>query len=394
MTAASTRHLGHLESKLPDVGTTIFAVMTQLAADCDAINLSQGFPSFDPDPDLLALIEHHLRAGANQYSPLPGVPALREAIGTKVAAVYGRTVDADTEITVCTGATEGLFSAIQAVVRPDDEVIVFDPAYDSYEPAITLAGGTTRHLPLVVTDNRPDFHIDFDQLADAVNERTRLVIINFPQNPTGVILQPGDLDTLAGILRDSNALLLSDEVYEHIVFDGQRHFSALMNDELWERTFVVSSFGKTYHATGWKVGYCIAPPALTTEFRKVHQFTCFCVVTPIQHALADFMKQKPDHHDALSDFYQKKRDHFCALLKDSRFELRPAQGTFFQILGYTAISDENDVDYARRLTQEIGVASIPVSVFCKKPPPGRNLRFCFAKDDQTLEEAAARLSQL
>ena len=391
MTPASA---GHLESKLPDVGTTIFAVMTQLAADCDAINLSQGFPSFDPHPDLLALIEHHLRAGANQYSPLPGVPALREAIGAKVAAAYGRTVNTDTEITVCTGATEGLFSAIQAVVRPGDEVIVFDPAYDSYEPAITLAGGTTRHLPLVLTDSRPDFHIDFDQLADAVNERTRLVIINFPQNPTGAILKPGDLDTLAGILRDSNALLLSDEVYEHIVFDGQRHFSALMNDELWERTFVVSSFGKTYHATGWKVGYCIAPPALTAEFRKVHQFTCFCVVTPIQHALADFMKQKPDHHDALSGFYQKKRDHFCALLKDSRFALRPAQGTFFQILDYTAISDENDVDYARRLTQEIGVASIPVSVFCEKPPPGRKLRFCFAKDDQTLEEAAARLCQL
>lgn len=391
MTAASARHL---ESKLPNVGTTIFAVMTQLAADCDAINLSQGFPSFDPDPDLLALIEHHLRAGANQYSPLPGVPALREAIGAKVAAVYGRTVDIDTEITVCTGATEGLFSAIQAVVRPDDEVIVFDPAYDSYEPAITLAGGITRHLPLVVTDSRPDFHIDFDQLADAVNERTRLVIINFPQNPTGTILQPGDLDMLAGILRDSNALLLSDEVYEHIVFDGQRHYSALMNDELWERAFVVSSFGKTYHATGWKVGYCIAPPALTTEFRKVHQFTCFCVVTPIQHALADFMEQKPGHHDALSGFYQKKRDHFCALLKDSRFELRPTAGTFFQILDYNAISDENDVDYARRLTQEIGVASIPVSVFCEEPPPGRKLRFCFAKDDRTLEEAAARLSQL
>lgn len=391
MTDVPTRHM---ESKLPDVGTTIFAVMSQLAADCDAINLSQGFPSFDPDPELLALIEHHLRAGANQYSPLPGVPALREAIGAKVAAVYGHTVDIDTEITVCTGATEGLFSAIQAVVRPGDEVIVFDPAYDSYEPAVTLAGGTTRHLPLVVTDSRPDFHIDFDRLADTVNERTRLVIINFPQNPTGAILQPDDLDTLAGILRDSNALLLSDEVYEHIVFDGQRHFSALMNDELWERTFVVSSFGKTYHATGWKVGYCIAPPALTAEFRKVHQFTCFCVVTPIQHALADFMKQKPDHHEALSGFYQEKRDHFCALLKDSRFELRPAEGTFFQILDYAAISDENDVTYARRLTEEIGVASIPVSVFCEKPPPGRKLRFCFAKDDQTLEEAAARLCQL
>jgi len=391
VTTAPTRHL---ESKLPDVGTTIFAVMTQLAADCEAINLSQGFPSFDPDPDLLALVEQHLRAGANQYAPLPGIPALREAIAAKVAAVYGRSVDTDTEITVCTGATEGLFSAIQAVVRPGDEVIVFDPAYDSYEPAITLAGGITRHLPLVVSDSRPDFHIDFDRLVDAVNARTRLVIINFPQNPTGAILEPGDLETLAGILRDSNALLLSDEVYEHIVFDGQRHFSALMNDELWERTFVVSSFGKTYHATGWKVGYCIAPPGLTAEFRKVHQFTCFCVVTPIQHALADFMKQKPEHHEMLAAFYQQKRDHFCALLKESRFGLRPAEGTFFQILDYTAISDENDVDYARRLTKQIGVASIPVSVFCEEPPPGRKLRFCFAKDDQTLEEAAARLCQL
>lgn len=385
---------GIIDSKLPNVGTTILAVMTQLAAEHDAINLSQGFPSFDPDPRLLAMIDKHLHSGANQYSPLSGVPALRQGIAAKVDTLYGRELDADAEITICDGATEGLFSTIQAVVRQGDEVIVFDPAYDSYEPAITLAGGTTRHLPLRTSDARPDFHIDFDELKDAVTEKTRLIIINFPQNPTGSILAQDDLALLADIVRDSNAFLLSDEVYEHIVFDGRRHYSLLMNEELWQRSFVVSSFGKTYHATGWKVGYCMAPPALTTEFRKVHQFTCYCVVTPIQHALADFMQEVPGHHEHLSDFYETKRDHFCALLKESRFRLRPAQGTFFQVLDYSDISDEHDVDYARHLTAEIGVASIPVSVFCERPPERRLLRFCFAKDDATLEQAAERLCRL
>ena len=383
-----------ISSKLPDVGTTIFTVMSQLALDCNAINLSQGFPSFEPPDDLLSLIEHYLRSGANQYAPMPGVPALRAAIAAKVASLYGRSADADTEITVCNGATEGLFSSIQAIVRPGDDVIVFDPAYDSYGPAITLAGGRTVHIPLTSAGDGFDFHIDWQRLADTVNDKTRLIILNFPQNPIGSILAAADLDSLAEIVRDTEILLLSDEVYEHIVFDGARHQSMLMHDELRQRSLVISSFGKTYHATGWKVGYCIAPAPLTEEFRKVHQFNCFAVVTPIQHALADFMTTTPQHHLQLSAFYQAKRDYFCNLVTASRFEFEPAKGTFFQILDYSAISDEDDVSYARRLTREIGVASIPISVFCEEPLPGNKLRFCFAKDDATLATAAEKLCQL
>ena len=381
-------------SKLPQVGTTIFTVMSQLAQDCKAINLSQGFPGFDPPPDLLELVNRYLHAGVNQYAPMPGVPALRGEIAVKTERLYGRRVDENNEVTVCTGATEGLFSAIQALVRPGDEVIVFDPAYDSYEPAVTLAGGSTRHVPLTVAEPGADFAIDWQRLADAINDRTRLLILNFPQNPTGAVLEAGDLDRLADAVRDTSAFLLSDEVYEHIVFDGIEHQSLLRHDELWLRSLIVSSFGKTYHATGWKVGYCIAPPALTVEFRKVHQFTTFAVATPIQHALADFMAARPGHFSELPKFYQAKRDFFCEQVKNSRFRFRPAAGTFFQILDYSDISDVADVDYARRLTREIGVASIPVSVFCEEPPPGRKLRFCFAKDEATLAQAADKLCQL
>lgn len=383
-----------LKSKLPEVGTTIFTVMSQLAADCGAINLSQGFPGFDPDPELLGLIDHYLHRGANQYAPMPGVPALRHQIAVKTERVYGRTVDEDAEITVCTGATEGLFSTIQAVVRAGDEVIVFDPAYDSYEPAVTLAGGTTRHVPLAKPSPGQDFLIDWDRLGDTINGRTRLIILNFPHNPTGAILGPEDLERLAEAVRETDVLLLSDEVYEHIIFDGLEHQSLLRHDELWERSFVVSSFGKTYHSTGWKVGYCIARPELTAEFRKVHQFTTFSVVTPIQHALADFMAARPQHFEELPAFYEAKRNRFCELIGSSRFTFRPAAGTFFQILDYSEISDEADVDIARRLTKEIRVASIPVSVFCEEPFPERLLRFCFAKDDSTLAEAAERLCRL
>jgi methionine transaminase len=381
-----------LQSKLPDVGTTIFTIMSQLAADCGAINLSQGFPSFDPDPELMRLIHHHLHNGANQYAPMPGVPSLRQEIAAKVSRLYDRTVDENTEVTVCTGATEGLFSTIQAMVRPGDEVIVFDPAYDSYEPAVKLAGGRTRHVPLSEVD--ASFRIDWERLGDTISARTRLIILNFPQNPTGAVLGENDLATLAETLRDTSAFLVSDEVYEHIIFDGVAHQSLLRHEELWERSFVISSFGKTYHATGWKVGYVIAPAVLTSEFRKVHQFTTFSVTTPIQHAIADYMAKTPEHYDMLPAFYEAKRDRFCALVKDSRFRFRPAQGTFFQLLDYSAITDEPDLAYAKRLTREIGIASIPVSVFCEEPPPGRKLRFCFAKDDATLEEAAAKLCQL
>ncbi len=383
-----------MDSKLPDVGTTIFAVMSQLAADNNAINLSQGFPGFDPDPQLLGLVDHYLRAGANQYAPMTGVAELRHAIADKVASLYGRSIDAESEVTVSDGATEGLFSTIQAIVHPGDEVIVFDPAYDSYEPAVTLAGGTTKHLPLIRTDARRDLHIDWQQLADSVGERTRLIVLNFPHNPTGVILSADDLDALSDVVRNTGVYLLSDEVYEHIVFDGAEHQSLLKHDELWSRSFVISSFGKTYHATGWKVGYCVAPAPLTVEFRRVHQFTCYAVITPVQHAIADYMTKTPDHYRELPQFYQHKRNRFCELLEDSRFTFTPAHGTFFQMLDYSAITDEDDVAYARRLTLEIGVASIPISVFCDDPPATRQLRFCFAKDDATLAIAAEKLCQL
>lgn len=383
-----------LDSKLPDVGTTIFSVMSALAADCGAINLSQGFPSFDPPDALLERIDFHLRNGANQYAPMPGVPSLRQAIAAKTLSYHGRAIDPDAEITISTGATEGLFSAIQALVRPEDEAIVFDPAYDSYEPAVTLAGGRTRHVPLSIGDDGHTFGIDWQRLADAVNPKTRLIICNFPHNPTGAILSRDDLDRLAEAVRSTNAFIVSDEVYEHIVFDGEEHQSLLRHDELRERTFVISSFGKTFHATGWKVGYCIAPAPLTTEFRRVHQFTTFTVVTPIQHALADFLDSNPGFSRDLPAFYQQKRDLFCTLLEGSRFRFVPAKSTFFQLLEYGEISGEEDTALAKKWTRDIGVASIPLTVFCESPFTGQRLRFCFAKSDATLEAAVTRLRQL
>jgi methionine aminotransferase len=381
-------------SKLPDVGTTIFTIMSQLATECSAINLSQGFPSFDPPEALTDRISYHLQHGANQYSPMPGVPELRQAIARKTQHTQHRTVDPDSEVTVCTGATEGLFSSIQALVHPGDEVIVFDPAYDSYEPAVSLAGGSTRHVPLTIAANGHDFEIDWQQLQDALNPNTRLVIVNFPHNPTGAIFSGDDLDRLAELLRDTRAWLLSDEVYEHIVFDGEHHRSVLSHDELWPRSIVVSSFGKTFHATGWKIGYCIAPPELTREFRKVHQFTTFSVSTPMQFALADYLESNPEFCEQLSAFYQQKRDHFGNLLKGSRFRLQPARSTFFQIVDYGDVSAVPDVELAKQWTRQIGVASIPLSVFCKRPFTGTRLRFCFAKDDATLGEAVQRLRSL
>ena len=383
-----------LQSKLPDVGTTIFTVMSALANDCNAINLSQGFPSFNPPNALLERITFHLQNGANQYAPMPGVPELRQAIASKTSQLHGRTVDPDTEITVCTGATEGLFSTIQAVVRPGDEVIVFDPAYDSYEPAVTLAGGRTRHVPLALRENGFDFRIDWQRLRDTMTAKTRLIICNFPHNPTGAILAAEDLEQLANVVRGTNTFLLSDEVYEHIVFDGMQHQSLLRHDELLERSFIISSFGKTFHATGWKVGYCIAQPSLTAEFRRVHQFTTFTVITPIQHALADFLQSDPGFYQQLASFYQQKRDQFCKLLQGSRFRFKPAQSTFFQLLDYSDISDELDENLAKTWTRDIGVASIPLSVFCATPFTGQRLRFCFAKSEETLRVAVEKLRAL
>ena len=383
-----------ISSKLPDVGTTIFTVMSHLATETGAINLAQGFPSFDPPESLTDRITWHLKHGANQYAPMPGVPALRAAIVEKTRRLQGRDLDVDQEITVCTGATEGLFSAITAIVRAGDEVVVFDPAYDSYEPAITLAGGIAKHVPLRIDENGFDFHPDWQQLRDTINDNTRLLVLNFPHNPTGAILSGDDLDTLADIVRDTNCFLLSDEVYEHIVFDGEVHRSLASHDELWQRSMVICSYGKTFHATGWKLGYCAAPPELTVEFRKVHQFTTFSVSTPMQHAVADFLVSNPEFYEELPAFYQAKRDRFCSLLSDSRFRLRPSRSTFFQILDYGEISDELDETLAKQWTHEIGVASIPLTVFCETPFTGTRLRFCFAKDDTTLEEAAGKLCQL
>lgn len=368
--------------------------MSQLANDAKAINLAQGFPSFSPPQGLTDRVTHHLLNGANQYAPMTGVPALRAAIAKKTERLQRRAVDADHEITICCGATEGLFSAVQALVHAGDEVIVFDPAYDSYEPAITLAGGRTRHVPLAIDSNGFDFGIDWQLLADTVNDKTRLIILNFPHNPTGAILRRADLDRLAEMVRDTGCYLLSDEVYEHIVFDDEPHCSLLSHDELWERTLVISSFGKTFHATGWKIGYCIAPQYLADEFRKVHQFNTFAISTPMQHAIADFLTSDPDFYEELPAFYQAKRDFFCKLLQDSRFHLQPARSTFFQILDYSEISNANDLELAKYWTQELGVASIPLTVFCERPFTGTRLRFCFAKDDETLEAAAQKLRSL
>ncbi len=378
-----------ITTKLPRVGTTIFTLMSQLAAECGALNLSQGFPDFAVHPDLIEAVAAHMRAGHNQYAPMAGVPALGQAIAAKVQALYGATVDPRTEVTVTSGATEALFCAITAVVRPGDEVIVLDPAYDAYEPVIELAGGRAVHLPLVA----PDYHVDWERVADAIGPRTRMLILNSPHNPTGAVLDADDMAALAGILARSKMLVLSDEVYEHIVFDDRRHESLLRHSELAERSFVVSSFGKTFHATGWKIGYCVAPAALTAELRKVHQYVTFATSTPVQHALADFMSE-PARYLGLPAFYQAKRDRFCDLLAGSRFRLTPTRATYFQLLDYGAITDEADVDYARRLTRDAGVASIPISVFSARPGNERVLRFCFAKDDATLERAARILRGL
>ena len=379
-----------LQSKLPAAGTTIFTIMSKLAADEDAINLSQGYPDFGAPPKLLERVNHYIRAGYNQYPPMSGIEPLRAAIANKVAAQYGTKVDSESEVTVSSGATEALFCAIHAVTRAGDEAIVFDPCYDSYEPAVTLAGGTCKHLPL----SAPDFHIDWDRVADAIGERTRLLVVNSPHNPTGAAWDERDIEGLRAAIGDRDLYVVSDEVYEHIVFDGRRHESLVRYPDLFERSFVVSSFGKTNHTTGWKVGYCVAPAPLSAEFRRIHQFVNFTTPTPLQHGIADFLVECPEHHEELPAFYQAKRDLFCELLGESRFRLQPSKGTFFQLLDYGAITNEHDADLARRWTVEHKVASIPVSIFYAQPPEQRYLRFCFAKDDSTLAQAAQILSCL
>ncbi|WP_439861170.1 pyridoxal phosphate-dependent aminotransferase [Pseudomonas sp. MBLB4136] len=376
-------------SKLPTVGTTIFTRMSQLAAETGALNLSQGFPDFDGPQALRDAVGRHIAAGHNQYAPLAGLPALRQQVAAKIARSYGRTVDMDSEVTITPGATQAIFCAIQTLIHPGDEVIVFDPCYDSYEPSVELAGGRCVHVSLAL----PDFAIDWQRLADALSPRTRLIVLNSPHNPSGALISRADLDRLAALIRDRDIYLVSDEVYEHLVFDGARHASVLAHEELYQRAFVVSSFGKTYHVTGWKTGYVVAPPALTAELRKVHQYVSFCGVTPLQWALADFMAEHPEHVEELPAFYQAKRDLFCDLLKDSRFSFQRAPGTYFQLADYSAIRDDlDDVAMAEWLTREHGVATIPVSVFYQEPPKDlRLVRFCFAKREDTLRQAAEKL---
>lgn len=380
-----------IESKLPNVGTTIFTVMSRLAEEHDAINLSQGFPDFQPPAELVELVAAALRGGKNQYAPMAGLPALREAVAEMMRQRYGVHAEPQNEITITPGATEALFAAIHAVVRHGDDVIIFDPAYDSYAPAVSLAGGRAVHLPLVGRK----FSIDWDGLSDSLSDRTRLVIINSPHNPTGTLIERADHDRLAELLRPYACFVLSDEVYEHMVYDGDRHATVLAQPELAERSFAVFSFGKTYHATGWKVGYCVAPPSLTKEFRAVHQFLMFATTTPLQHALAEYLLKHPEHYRELAAFYQVKRDFFAEQLVPSRFELLPSRGTYFQLADYSAISDMPDVEFTRWLTVEHKVAAIPISVFCEQPRNNERLiRFCFAKEHSTLRAAAQRLARL
>ncbi|MBT9393250.1 aminotransferase class I/II-fold pyridoxal phosphate-dependent enzyme [Hymenobacter sp. NST-14] len=378
----------HLTSKLPDVGTSIFSVMSQLAQETGAINLAQGFPDYDPPRPLLeALARHVLTPGHQQYAPMPGLPRLRDAIAAKTARLYGYQPDPTTEITVTNGATEALYAVLAAVVRPGEEVLILEPAYDLYGPAVRLQGGVPVYVPL----SRPDFRPDWDRVAAALTPRTRLVLLNSPHNPTGAVLTPADLDTLAGLLRDTDTLLLSDEVYEHMVFDGAQHQSVTGHPELRERAFVLSSFGKTYHATGWKVGYCVAPPALSAELRRVHQFVTFSVSTPTQHALADVLPDA-DLYDALPAFYQQKRDLFRELLAPTDFGLLPVPGGYFQVADFRAVAPGlDDVTFARQLTRDTGVAVVPLSAFYHDGQDHQLVRFCFAKQEATLRAAADRL---
>ncbi len=376
-------------SKLPQTGTSVFAVMTQLAREHDAINLSQGFPDFPVSEKLIELVTLHMRKGHNQYAPMPGLPLLRERIAEKTQALYGAQYHPDTEITVTAGATQAIFTAISAFVREEDEVIVFEPAYDSYVPAIKLNGG----VPIVSQLKLPDYSIIWDEVKKQVSSRTKMIIINSPHNPSGSILSASDMAELEKLTRNTGIIILSDEVYEHIIFDGKKHESVCSYPGLAERSLVTCSFGKTFHATGWKTGYCVAPENLMKEFRKSHQFIVFCSNTPVQHALADFIEDQANYQ-GLEAFYQQKRDFFINALKGSRFEWIPASGTYFQLLNYSKISEEEEMAFAQRLTREYKVAGVPTSSFYSKTANNSMLRFCFAKSDETLEKAAGILCKI
>lgn len=376
-------------SKLPLVGTTIFTVMTALANQHGATNLSQGFPDFDCDDKLKRLVSFYLEKGMNQYAPMSGLIELRERLAEKIERIYGRVYSADHEITITAGATQAIFTSISAFINPGDEVIIFTPAYDSYEPSIEVNGGKTIAIPL----SFPDFRIDFESLKSTINSKTKMIIINSPHNPSGAILDKEQMQQLSSLLKDTNIILISDEVYEHIIFDNESHESVARYPDLVERSIVISSFGKTYHNTGWKIGYCYGPKELMSEFRKVHQFNVFCVNRPIQHAFADFLKDDNSYLQ-LPDFYQEKRDYFLELTDNSKLIPLPCKGTYFQLMDYSGYSELSDLELAKKLTIENGIASIPVSVFYKRAPEHKVLRFCFAKNNETLEKGAEIISQL
>ena len=376
-------------SKLPETPTTIFSIMTQMANEYNAINLSQGFPEFSVSPVLKELLGKYISEGFNQYAPAIGVKPLRDKICAKISEESNYSYNPDTEITITSGATQALYTAISAFVHPGDEVVVFEPAYDSYVPAIRLNGG----IPVFVTLNYPDFKVDWNMVQSKITNKTRMIIVNTPHNPSGTLFSDSDLRCLAALVKNTDIILIGDEVYEHIIFDGKKHISLASIPELASRSIIISSFGKTFHITGWKVGYCTAPAELMAEFRKLHQYTVFSVNTPVQYALAEFLNYK-DEYQQLSAFYQKKRDFFIHLLEGTSFKIKPSDGTFFQSLDYSNISNEDDYTFAVRLTKEHGVASIPLSVFYNERPQIPLIRFCFAKSDETLEKGAERLRNL
>ena len=378
------------QSKLPNLGTTIFTQMSALALEYQAINLSQGFPDFDGPRYLQERLAYHVAQGANQYAPMTGVPALREAIADKTAELYGFRPDANSDVTVTAGATEALYAAITALVRKGDEVICFDPSYDSYAPAVELSGGVLKRIAL----QPPHFRVDWQAFAALLSDRTRLVILNTPHNPSATVWQKSDFAALWQAIAERDVFVLSDEVYEHICFAKEGHASVLAHPQLRERAVAVSSFGKTFHMTGWKVGYAVAPAAISAELRKVHQYLTFAVNTPAQLALADMLRQQPEHYRELPEFYRARRDLFVDALSKSRLEILPCEGTYFLLADYSAISDLDDVSFCQWLTKEVGVAAIPLSVFCADPFPHKLIRLCFAKQESTLLAAAGRLCKL
>lgn len=376
-------------SKLPQTGTTIFTIMSALANELGAINLSQGFPDYNCSPELIELVNKAMKDGHNQYAPMAGILALRERIAEKTEKLYGAVYNPETEITITAGGTQAIFTAISAVIHPNDEVIIFEPAFDCYAPAIKLMGGVVKSLAL----EPPNYRIAWDMVKRLINQKTKMIILNSPHNPTATILHKEDIDQLSALVKNQDILILSDEVYEHLIYDGETHHSMARYPELQQRSFIVASFGKPFHATGWKVGYCMAPAYLMNEFRKIHQFLVFAVNTPIQYAIAEYLKNE-ETYLALAEFFREKRDHFRKGLEQTRFKLLPCSGSYFQSVTYQHISNEKDVDFSIRIAKEFGVATIPVSAFYSKGIDHHVLRFCFAKRQETLDKAVDRLIRI